>query len=64
MLAYILRRLLLAVFTVWAITILAWIVIQVPQGDVVDRYLDLVQVDGMGVDAEAVGTELRIYLGI
>ena len=64
MLAYILRRLLLAVFTVWAITILAWIVIQVPQGDVVDRYLDLVQVGGMGVDAEAVGTELRLYLGI
>ena len=38
MLAYLLRRLLLALFTVWAISILSFVIIQLPPGDYVDAY--------------------------
>ena len=39
MLAYIARRLLLALFTTWSITVLAFVVIQLPPGDFVDQYI-------------------------
>ena len=37
MLSYIVRRLLLAVLTSWAISVLAFVIIQLPPGDYVDR---------------------------
>ncbi len=40
MLAYIAGRLILAAFTVWAISLLAWFIIQLPQGDLVDEYFE------------------------
>ena len=64
MLAYIARRLLLAAFTIWTITVLAFIIIQIPEGDAVDRFLDLVIAGGMGIDSEGVSEELRNYLGL
>ena len=38
MLAYIARRLLLAVSTTWIITVLAFVIIQLPEGDTADVY--------------------------
>jgi len=39
MLAYIGRRALLAIFTVWAISMLAFAIIQLPPGDYVTSYI-------------------------
>ena len=64
MLAYIARRLFLAAFTIWTITVLAFVIIQIPEGDAVDRFLDLVIAGGMGIDSEGVSEELRNYLGL
>ena len=33
MLAYIARRLILAILTIWAITVLSFVIIQLPPGD-------------------------------
>jgi len=36
MLRYLIRRLLLAIITVWAITVVTFIILQLPPGDFVD----------------------------
>src|SRR2546427_9500299 len=61
--AYIGRRLLLAVFTVWAISVLAFAIIQLPPGDYVTSYI--AQMASMGsvvTDEEA--QNLRIQYGL
>ncbi len=63
MLAYIGRRALLAVFTVWAISVLAFAIIQLPPGDYVTSYI--AQMASMGsvvTDEEA--ENLRIQYGL
>ena len=40
MLAFISRRLILAFFTIWVISLLAFAIIQLPPGDMVDKYLE------------------------
>jgi peptide/nickel transport system permease protein len=39
MLSYLIRRVLLALFTCWAISVLAFAIIQLPPGDFVDAYI-------------------------
>ena len=39
MFAYVARRLVLAVFTLWTVTVLSFIIIQLPPGDFVDAYM-------------------------
>ena len=46
MLAYIGRRVLLAVFTVWAISVLSFAIIQLPPGDYVTSYIAQMAFDG------------------
>jgi peptide/nickel transport system permease protein len=46
MLAYITRRLMLALITVWAITVVTFIILQLPPGDFVDAYV--AQASAMG----------------
>ncbi len=63
MLAYIGRRALLAVFTVWAISVLSFAIIQLPPGDYVTSYI--AQMASMGsvvTDEEA--ENLRIQYGL
>src|SRR3989442_1563624 len=63
MLAYIGRRALLAVFTVWAISVLSFAIIQLPPGDYVTSYI--AQMASMGsvvTDEEA--QNLRIQYGL
>ena len=38
MLPYIAKRVLLAFFAVWVISMLSWVIIQLPEGDAVDTY--------------------------
>ena len=63
MLAYIGRRVLLAIFTVWAISVLSFAIIQLPPGDYVTSYI--AQMASMGsvvTDEEA--QNLRILYGL
>jgi len=39
MLAYLVRRLMLAVLTVWAVSVLSFVVIQLPPGDYITSYI-------------------------
>ena len=63
MLSYIIRRLLLAVITVWAITVLTFVIIQLPPGDFVSIYINSLQSSGSQVSfgqAEA----MRVQYGL
>ncbi len=63
MLAYIGRRALLAVFTVWAISMLAFAIIQLPPGDYVSSYI--AQMASMGsVVSDEEAQNLRIQYGL
>src|SRR5947208_11733664 len=63
MLAYIGRRLLLAVFTVWAISVLAFAIIQLPPGDYVTSYIaKMASMGSVVTDEEA--QNLRIQYGL
>src|SRR2546430_12356816 len=63
MLAYIGRRALLAVFTVWAISMLAFAIIQLPPGDYVASYI--AQMAAMGsVVSDEEAQNLRIQYGL
>ena len=63
MLAYIGRRALLAVFTVWAISMLSFAIIQLPPGDYVSSYI--AQMASMGsVVSDEEAQNLRIQYGL
>jgi peptide/nickel transport system permease protein len=63
MLAYIGRRALLAIFTVWAISMLAFVIIQLPPGDYVSSYIAQMAAMGSVVSDEEAQT-LRIQYGL
>src|SRR5215470_3576469 len=63
MLAYIVRRVVLAVFTVWAISVLSFVIIQLPPGDYVTSYI--AQMASMGsVVSDDEAEALRIEYGL
>ena len=43
MLAYIVRRMFLSLFTIWVISILAFVIIELPPGDQVDRFKEVTE---------------------
>jgi len=63
MLAYIGRRALLAVFTVWAISVLSFVIIQLPPGDYVTSYIAQMAASG-SVVTEQEAENLRIQYGL
>jgi peptide/nickel transport system permease protein len=63
MLAYIGRRCLLAVFTVWAISVLSFVIIQLPPGDYVTSYIAQMAATGSVVSEEE-AENLRIQYGL
>jgi len=63
MLAYLLRRLLLALVTIWAITVVTFVIIQLPPGDYVSSYI--AQMASMGsVVSDEEAQALRIQYGL
>src|SRR5678815_901147 len=63
MLAYIGRRAILAIFTVWAISVLSFVIIQLPPGDYVSSYI--AQMASMGsVVSDEEAQALRIQYGL
>ncbi|PYN95382.1 MAG: ABC transporter permease [Candidatus Rokuibacteriota bacterium] len=63
MLAYVGRRVLLAIFTVWAISALAFVIIQLPPGDYVTSYIAQMASSGSVVTEEE-AQNLRIQYGL
>ena len=43
MLAYMVRRVLLSIFTIWVISVLAFVIIELPPGDQVDRFKEITE---------------------
>jgi len=62
-LAYIARRLLLALLTIWAITVISFVIIQLPPGDYVTSYIASMSASGSAV-SEAEADALREQLGL
>jgi peptide/nickel transport system permease protein len=63
MLAYIVRRVVLALFTVWAISVLSFVIIQLPPGDYVTSYIAQMASTGSVVSEEE-AQALRIQYGL
>lgn len=63
MLAYIARRLLLAILTVWAISVLSFAIIQLPPGDYVTAYIARMSAMGTIVSEEE-AEQLRFLYGL
>jgi peptide/nickel transport system permease protein len=63
MLSYIVRRLVLAVFTIIAISILSFIIIHLPPGDYVTTYIAQIAANG-GTVSEQEAANLRIQYGL
>ncbi|GAC1321589.1 MAG: ABC transporter permease [Chloroflexota bacterium] len=62
MLSYLARRLLLAVFTMWAISVLAFVIIQLPPVDFIDTYIsELSAAGGGGMTQEQVQALRTLY---
>jgi len=61
--AYIVRRFILAILTIWAITVISFIIIQLPPGDYVTSYIATMSASGAGV-SEAEAQALRIQYGL
>lgn len=63
MIAYIVRRLILAILTIWAITVISFVIIQLPPGDFVTSYIASMSASGILV-TESDAQALRVQYGI
>src|ERR1041384_4750732 len=61
MIAYTVRRLLLALVTIWAISVAAFVIIQLPPGDFVDAYIAKLSASGSVVSAEEAQSLRRMF---
>ena len=63
MLAYIVGRVFLSIFTIWVISVLAFVIIELPPGDQVDRFKEVTESRDEVPDPERIAL-LRSYLGL
>lgn len=63
MVGYIVQRILLALLTIWAISVLAFLIIQLPPGDFVTAYIAMMSASGTGI-TEAEAQALREQYGL
>ena len=61
MAAYIARRLILAVFTIWVISVLTFVIIELPEGDAAERTISQLMAGG-GVHGHVGNAELIVHL--
>ena len=61
--AYLLRRFLLSIFTIWAISVLAFVIIELPEGDIASKRIDrTVSSTNSAASAHEMIDDLRRYL--
>jgi len=63
MAGYIARRLLYMIFTIWMLSIVVFIIIQLPPGDFLTSYIAAIQAQGTAVDSSA-AEALRVQYGL
>jgi peptide/nickel transport system permease protein len=63
MLRYIVQRCLLAIFTMWVVSVLAFVIIQLPPGDYVTNYIRSLEEQG-GITQEGLAESLRRQYGL
>jgi peptide/nickel transport system permease protein len=61
MITFVARRLLLALLTMWAITVLSFVIIQLPPGDFVDAYIARLSSTGSSVSMEEAQSLRKLY---
>ena len=61
MIAFLLRRLLLGLVTIWLISVMSFIIIQLPPGDFVSAYIAQLAASGSSVSAEEAEAMRRLY---
>jgi len=61
MIAYIVRRLILALLTIWAISVVTFVIIQLPPGDFVDAYIVQLSASGSVVRFEEAQALRQLY---
>src|ERR1700730_11933805 len=61
MIAYTIRRLLLALGTIWSSSVLSFVIIQLPPGDFVDAYISRLSASGSVVSAEEAQSLRQLY---
>lgn len=61
MAAYLARRLLLALITIWAISVVTFVIIQLPPGDFVDAYIANLSASGSMVSAQEAQALRQLY---
>src|SRR5436190_8320351 len=61
MLAFIVRRLLFAVLTIWVISVLSFAIIQLPPGDFVTAYIAQASASGASVSAQEAAALRELY---
>ena len=61
MVAFLVRRLLLALFTVWAVSVLSFVIIQLPPGDYVTSYIAAQSSSGSVVSEEEAQNLRKLY---
>jgi peptide/nickel transport system permease protein len=61
MIAYVVRRLLLALVTIWAISVLSFVIIQLPPGDFVDAYISRLSSMGSAVSMDEAQMLRQLY---
>jgi peptide/nickel transport system permease protein len=64
MIAYIARRLILAVFTVWTISLLAFIIMELPPGDTADKWYEYESISQISHPSEEEVAAMRAFLGV
>ena len=61
MLTYLVQRLILALLTVWAISVLSFVIIQLPPGDYVTSYIAQMSASGSAVSQQEAEALRRQY---
>jgi peptide/nickel transport system permease protein len=61
LIAFITRRLLLGLVTIWLISVLSFVIIQLPPGDFVDAYIAQLSSSGSSVSAEEANAMRKLY---
>ena len=64
MIAYIVKRLILAFATVWAISVLSFVIIELPEGDAIDKWMDWALKEGSNSHSAEMAKFYREYLGL